>query len=118
MADSRSFLGASPVAWIAACCESFQLLLFQRTLPLPSNRLRNGSASTPGTLNGGWARAGPSPRSTTDLEPVPVMVNPAMATPGTVWTGVRAEEVLMLVAGMLDDRSLSMKCLFALCRHF
>src|SRR5215831_17354166 len=92
MVDSRSFLGASPVAWIAACWESFQ-----RRLPLPSLKLRNGSASTPGTLYGGWARVDPSPRTTTDLEPVPVMVNPAIVTPGPVWTEARVEKFEMLV---------------------
>src|SRR5262249_32507502 len=101
MVDSRSFLGASPVAWIAACWESFQLSLFQMRLPLPSLKLRNGSASTPGTLNGGWARVDPSPRTTTDLEPVPLMVNPAIVTPGPVWTEARVEKLVMLVGGAL-----------------
>src|SRR5262249_8061216 len=97
MVDSRSSLGASPVRWIAACWESFQLLLFQRTLPLPSLKLRNGSASTPGTLKGSWARGDPRPRTTTDLEPGPVMVNPAIVTPGPVWTEARVEKFEMLV---------------------
>src|SRR5690349_21430723 len=114
MADSRSFRPeARPVAWIAACWESFQSLLFQMTLLLPSRRLRNGSARTPGILNF-WARVGPSPRITTDLGPVPVMVNPAIVTPGSVWTEARAEKLVMLgVSGICN-----VKFSFAPVPHF
>src|SRR5262249_38690736 len=114
MVDSRSSLGASPVAWIAACWESFQLSLFQRRLPLPSLKLRNGSASTPGTLYGGWARVDPRPRTTTDLEPVPAMVNPAIVTPGPGWTEARVEKLVILGPG----RICSVKLWFAAFPHF
>jgi hypothetical protein len=57
MAASLSWVGALPVAWMAACCESFQLSLFQRTLPLPVTKLRNGFASAPRNAEVGQGRS-------------------------------------------------------------
>src|SRR5207248_11149228 len=56
-----------------------------------SCKLRVGSARTFGTLNGGWPRVGPSPRTTTCFEAVPVTMNPPMVTPAPVLTEARVE---------------------------
>src|SRR5471030_1905479 len=79
MADSRSLVGAIPVASISACWLvpsenlTFQLSLMMVVKPLGPCSASIGSASEPVT-----PVEGPSPRTITSLGTLPVMMNPPM----------------------------------------
>ena len=90
-----------------AGCVSFQLSLMNIVFPVLSTSCSVGSARTPETPD--CVKLGPRPRTTTCFEAVPVTVNPAIVTPCPVWTDARAEKLVMLVAGRIAVRILSVK---------
>ena len=91
IADSRSLVGARPVAWIAACWVSFQLSLVIVVKPPNPCSSITGSASGSGTPKA--AKEGPIPRRSTVLGAVPVIMNPPMPTLASVSTRRRVERL-------------------------
>src|SRR5437899_9118859 len=89
IADSRSFVGARPVAAISVCWSVFQLSLV--TTVLPACNSRTGSANRPGKGAPLLVRDGPIARTITFLGSVPVMMNPPIRTLSLVRTRARVE---------------------------
>src|SRR5437773_11543781 len=98
MADSRSLLGARPVASIAACWVSFQLLLVIIWKPVGPCSSRTGSASGLGTPK--LASDGPMPRSNTCRGPVPLTISPPIPTSFPVPTNNRVERLIARAPGV------------------
>src|SRR4051794_7880978 len=84
MADSKSFVGASPVASIAASCVSRQLLLIIVIKPAGPCNSNTGSESGLGTP----ATLGPNPRTIIWCGTVSDMVNAFTATASPVPTAI------------------------------
>src|ERR1700719_2876579 len=74
---------------------SFQLSVLKIKEPFAWRSSRTGSSNTPLRLN--LVSDGPSPRTTTFLEVLPVMIKPAMATRSPVSTRARVDRFRALV---------------------
>src|SRR5205814_297135 len=98
MADSKSLLGARPVASIAACWVSFQLLLVIVWNPFGPCSSRTGSAIGLGTPK--LASEGPIPRSNTCREPVPLTISPPIPTSFPLPTNNRVERLIARASGV------------------
>src|SRR5438874_8985928 len=91
MADSKSLVGAKPVAMISASCVSRQLSLTIVVNPVGPCSSITGSASLPET-----GKEGPRPRTITRFGTVPEMMNELIATLSPVPTDTREERFAKL----------------------
>ena len=108
MADSRSLLGARPVAMISASCVSLQLSLVRCKKPAgPCSSRTDQQAHS--ELN--FTNDGPMPRSKRCRGPLPVTMNPPMPTSLPVPTNKRVER---FVARVTDTGPSSVKVKLAL----
>src|ERR1044071_2082576 len=93
MADSRSFVGANPLASISVCWVSFQLLFGTvMNVPEPCNS-RVGSANSSEAGNPNFVKDGPIARMITLLGTLPVMIRPPIPALSPVSTRIREDRL-------------------------